>query len=44
MPEDKMLHTVLMELISYAAIKLQGDGINLLPALISREVPPPFFY
>jgi hypothetical protein len=33
MLEDKMLHTVLMKLISNAAIKLQSDGINLLPAL-----------
>jgi hypothetical protein len=31
-----MLYTVLMKLISYAAIKLQSDGINLLPAVIRR--------
>jgi len=35
-----MFHTVLMKLNFYTAIKLQSDGINLLPALISREVAP----
>jgi hypothetical protein len=39
MPEGKIFHTELKQLLSYTAIKLQSDGINLLLALISREIP-----